>query len=353
MTIKHKNNLIKKIMTLILPSIYNFTDKLQKLKETNLVHQYIFPYNYDKMLNIIKNIQTFGNLLNFIEGKIISDPILLKGQSNFAKNTYFFLRYKSLISLYMKVVDIIETEYFFKIHYKVYKTSPKLLDFSLIFNLHNISDSSSYFTMIFNFPKIDLNPFFVNICKHAQIYYMNILNKDISKNKLFTFYNNMKVINIYFDFISSLCLHYNLFKLFFPSTKTLKNLTSEENNGILYENQRFKLTLKEKKTFERLPHNMQINVNSIQNLKSQLLIIYHMEKYDEWYEYPHHAIYFFLKRISPNKTFCSMKTLFDFPVSEEFFGSIGNYAQRLIHNLEKVCMDYKERREKNFHENMV
>ena len=331
-------------MSGLLPS--DESEGYQKIKETNLVLQFTFPYNFDKMLNIIKNIQTLGNLMNFLEGKIISDPILLKGQSTFAKNTYFFLRYKRFLSLYMKVEDIIETEYFFKIDYKIYKTSPKLLEFTLVFNLHNISNSNSYLTMIFIFPKININPLIINLCQQEQKYNMHILTKAISQNKLYTFYNAMKVIDIDFDFISNLCLHYNLFKLFFPSTKKLKNLTSEENNGILYENQRFKLTLKDKKSFERLPHNMQINVNSIQSLKSQLLIIYYMEKYDECHEYPHHSINFFLKKISTNKTFCSMKTLFDFPVSEEFFGSIGNYAQRLVHNLEKVCLDYKERKKK-------
>ena len=75
-------------MSGLLPS--DESEGYQKIKETNLVLQFTFPYNFDKMLNIIKNIQTLGNLMNFLEGKIISDPILLKGQSTFAKNTYFF-----------------------------------------------------------------------------------------------------------------------------------------------------------------------------------------------------------------------------------------------------------------------
>ena len=154
----------------------------------------------------------------------------------------------------------------------------------------------------------------------------------------------MKVINISFDFISNLCLHYELFKLFFPSTKKLKNLTNDENKGIIYEKQRFKLSLKEKNNFDRLPGNIQIHVQTIQNLKSQLLIVYQLEKYDDWHEYPHHSINFFLHKISNNQTFVSMKTLFDFPVSEEFFGSIENYNQMLVHNLEKLCIRYQEKK---------
>lgn len=310
-------------------------------KETQFILQLKFPFPYNKMYNIIKNIQTFGNLISFFENKIISDPILLNGQNTYAKNTFFFLRYKQFLNLYMKVNHIIETDYFLQINYKVYKTSPKTLDFFIIFNLHNLSYSTSYMIINFIFFGVTFTSEFVNIFQKEQMKNLTKLSKAISLNKLFTFYHTMKIINTNYDFISSLCLHFNLFKFFFPSTKKLKNLTSDENNGVIYEKQRFKLSLKEKTSFERLPGNMQIHVELIQNLKTQLLIIYNLEKYDEWYEYPHHSIYFFLSKISHNQTFVSMKTIFDFPVSEEFFGNIRNYSQRLINNLEKICYQHQ------------
>jgi hypothetical protein len=62
---------------------------------------------------------------------------------------------------------------------------------------------------------------FVNIFQKEQMKNLTKLSKAISLNKLFTFYHTMKIINTYYDFISSLCLHFNLFKFFFPSIKKL------------------------------------------------------------------------------------------------------------------------------------
>ena len=39
-------------------------------KETQFILQLKFPFPYNKMYNIIKNIQTFGNLISFFENKI-------------------------------------------------------------------------------------------------------------------------------------------------------------------------------------------------------------------------------------------------------------------------------------------
>ena len=61
-------------MILLVRTIDNFIDETQKLKETNLAHQYIY-FLITIVKCWIKNIQTFINLLNFIEGIIILDSI--------------------------------------------------------------------------------------------------------------------------------------------------------------------------------------------------------------------------------------------------------------------------------------
>ena len=43
-----------------------------------IMSRYTFNYPFEIMLPLIRNIQTVGNLMNFIQKKIISDPIILK-----------------------------------------------------------------------------------------------------------------------------------------------------------------------------------------------------------------------------------------------------------------------------------
>ena len=62
----------------------------EKEKTIKIINRFTFNHPFEIMSPIIRNIQTIGNLMNFIQSKIISDPIILKGETNFEENTWFF-----------------------------------------------------------------------------------------------------------------------------------------------------------------------------------------------------------------------------------------------------------------------
>ena len=64
----------------------------EKEKTIKILNRFTFNNPFEIMGPIIRNIQTIGNLMNFIESKIISDPIILKGETTFEENTWFFFR---------------------------------------------------------------------------------------------------------------------------------------------------------------------------------------------------------------------------------------------------------------------
>ena len=94
-----------------------------------IMTRYTFNYPFEIMWPLIRNIQTLGNLMSFIQKKIISDAIILKVETSFEENTWFFIRYKQFINVYMKIEEVIEPKYFLRINYYLYKTSPKIIKF--------------------------------------------------------------------------------------------------------------------------------------------------------------------------------------------------------------------------------
>ena len=51
----------------------------EKEKIIKIINRFTYNIPFEIMAPIIRNIQTIGNLMNFIQSKIISDPIILKG----------------------------------------------------------------------------------------------------------------------------------------------------------------------------------------------------------------------------------------------------------------------------------
>ena len=52
----------------------------------------------------------------------ISDLIFIKGNNSYSIESRFYFNYRNIIDFYIKVLDFIETDYFTKVKYYVYKT---------------------------------------------------------------------------------------------------------------------------------------------------------------------------------------------------------------------------------------
>ena len=318
----------------------------EKEKTIKILNRFTFNNPFEIMGPIIRNIQTIGNLMNFIESKIISDPIILKGETTFEENTWFFFRYKKFMDIYMKIDEVIESDYYLSINYNIYKTSPKFIQFHLIFHLHYINENESLFILENIFPQIDLNRLYIKLLNFEFISNCNILSKAISLNKRFTFNNNGTVFKINYDFLQKLFTHYKLFRLLFPDIKSIEKINKDDdkvnsNEEIIKEEQNFKIQLKQFNKYN-LPSEIFMKISKSQILKTQSLISFSLQNYHNYINLiEENKFIFFIKKITSNKTFFLLKSIYNNPIEEKKFNDYSFYSKKLIHNIKNICLVYQ------------
>ena len=119
-------------------------------KENIYLNYFVFDLNYEIITPILKDIQTMAQLIKFIEHHQISDIIFIKGNNSYTKKSRFYFNYKNIIDFYIKVLDAIETDYFTKICFFIYKTKPKSIEFKVNFLIffHNENKTDFHFEII-------------------------------------------------------------------------------------------------------------------------------------------------------------------------------------------------------------
>ena len=112
-------------------------------KQENIyINYYSFDFSYEFITPILRDIQTMTQLIKLILYNQISDIIFIKGNNSYSTNSRFYFRYQNIIDFYIKVIDVIETGYFTKISYYVYKTKPKSIEFKVNFLIFYQDDNS-------------------------------------------------------------------------------------------------------------------------------------------------------------------------------------------------------------------
>ena len=99
-----------------------------------------FHLNYDSLVNIIKDSTSLNMLLNKLSMKIYVHPIMLSKNIFYEINNQFLLHFDEQRDLYLTIYDLVESDYYFYIKWKV--TFPPLLE-----HLNNITKDHLFFTI--------------------------------------------------------------------------------------------------------------------------------------------------------------------------------------------------------------
>ena len=118
------------------------TNNDETKQENIYINYYSFDFSYEFITPILKDIQTMAQLIKLIVYNQISDIIFIKGNNSYSINSRFYFRYQNIIDFYIKVIDVIETGYFTKISYYIYKTKPKSIEFKVNFLIFYQDDIS-------------------------------------------------------------------------------------------------------------------------------------------------------------------------------------------------------------------
>jgi hypothetical protein len=318
---------------------------------TKLGYLFNFYFSFESLSLIIKDIQTIGDLINFFQKKSISDFIILHGDKTFSKNTFFYFKYKQLISLYFKTIDFFETDYFMRIEYKLYKTNPKFFVSYFIFNLNYINEEYCQLILEINFENIFLNKLIVK--ESYQEFFQNciILSNSIKKSKLNQFCNSNLLINSNYDLIINISTYYELLKLFLPNIKLISKIINNYNENDITNNDEKKITknslfnviFKNKKKNKIFPNNFNIKVEKINSKKDFCFIRYKFLKYGNLKIIPIYSLDFLIRKISNNYTYVSIKILFNLPLPKHFINALEKYSNKALENLKNVCSKYSQK----------
>ena len=83
--------------------------------ENSYINYFSFNLNYEIITPILKDIQIMAQLIKLIVIHQISDIVFIKGNNSYTLNARFYFSYKNIIDFYVKVQEVIETDYFTKI----------------------------------------------------------------------------------------------------------------------------------------------------------------------------------------------------------------------------------------------
>ena len=315
----------------------------------NFGYTFNFQFPFEYLSSIIKDIQTIGELINFFQKKSISDIIILKGEKTFSKNSFFYFKYKQLISLYFKTINFFETDYFLRIEYKLYKSNPKIFEIYFNFNLHYIENNLSQLIFEIKFKKIKLNKLIIDANYKEFIGNCKLLSKSIKNNKLFEFINMSILINCNYDLIMNISIHYNLFKLFLPSLKffskvKIYNEENEKNNendeGKLKIGLIFNIIIKNINKYDFISNNFSIKVDKIKITNDFCFIKFKFLKFGKFTKIPIHSFNYSITKISKNHSFISLKLTFTSPLNQKFIDGMKKYLNKLLVNLKTICSNY-------------
>ena len=342
------------------------------------LNYYDFDIRYDILCHLIKDIQISSQLIKFIKKHQISDLIFIKGNNTYSFDSRFYFSYRNIIDFYVKVLDSIETDYFTKISYFIYKTKPSSKEFMVNITLFYINETSSKLSVeIILFNNATLNSKILNIIYTEFNFNFLYLSQAIKSNKLKTFSFCSSIIKNEFFVLTQILQNIKLIEYIINGH--LKKETQEENNenntnkdndndnnnsinsdsvisstekdknkSIIRVNESYTVILKKKKDLNDFitVNKISFKVHLIKIREDNMIIQYKVLMNGVEIESKNdntifNIITICVRKLTTNSSFIYIKYIWDIDIDEKIILSIKTYFQKCLHNIEKLSKTAK------------
>jgi len=333
-----------------------------KKGENIYINYFSFDLNYEIITPILKDIQTIAQLIKLIINQQISDIIFIKGNNSYTLNARFYFRYKNIIDFYVKVMDVIETDYFTKICFFVYKTKPKSTDFKVNFLIFYQTGNTTDFHL-----EIVLSKNHQLTNKILKIIYNEIksnfvyLLQAIKSNKMHSFIFSSSIIKNEFFVLTKIIQNTKLIEYIikgkllkienFQEDKTQINkeneLKNEKEKTFLKVKDEFKVSLIKLNNNEL---NAKLNSTSFRVLLIKIKedkMIMHIKvllnnEINENNNSNFNVITICIRKLTGNSCFIFIKYIWDLPINNMIINYIKYTVQKCLNNIEKLCKTAKQ-----------
>ena len=330
--------------------------------ENIYINYFSFDLNYEIITPILKDIQTIAQLIKLIINQQISDIIFIKGNNSYTLNARFYFRYKNIIDFYVKVMDVIETDYFTKICFFVYKTKPKSTDFKVNFLIFYQTGNTTDFHL-----EIVLSKNHQLTNKILKIIYNEIksnfvyLLQAIKSNKMHSFIFSSSIIKNEFFVLTKIIQNTKLIEYIikgkllkienFQGDKTQINkeneLKNEKEKTFLKVKDEFKVSLIKLNNNEL---NAKLNSTSFRvlliKIKEDKMImqikVLLNNKINENNNTNFNVITICIRKLTGNSCFIFIKYIWDLPINNMIINYIKYTVQKCLNNIEKLCKTAKQ-----------
>ena len=339
------------------------TNNDETKQENIYINYYSFDFSYEFITPILKDIQTMAQLIKLILNNQISDIIFIKGNNSYSINSRFYFRYQNIIDFYIKVIDVIESAYFTKISYYIYKTKPKSIAFKVNFLIFYQDDNSKTNLSI----EIILDNSHILSSKILQIIYnefkMNFyyLLQAIKSNKFDTYYFSSSIIKNEYFVLTKIIQNIKLIEYIIKG-KLIKieeedeqdnNLIKEENktnhekeNSFIQVNEKYKISLtkiKEEEIRSKL-NSIVFKVLLIKIKEDKMIMqwkpIFENEQTENNNPFIN-VITICIRKLTANSCFMFIKCVWDLSLNKNIINYIKSTIPKYLINIDKLSKTAK------------
>ena len=333
-------------------------------KQENIyINYYSFDFSYEFITPILKDIQKMAQLIKLILYNQISDIIFIKGNNSYSINSRFYFRYQNIIDFYIKVIDVIETDFFTKISYYIYKTKPKSTEFKVNFLIFYQDDNSKTKLNI----EIILDNSHILSSKILQIIYnefkMNFhyLLQAIKSNKFDTYFFSSSIIKNEYFVLTKIIQNIKLIEYIIKG-KLIKieeeeekdnNLIKKENKTIhesetsfIQVNEKFKISLtkiKEEEICSKL-NSIVFKVLLIKIKEDKMIMQWKAIFDNEQIEINNpfiNVITICIRKLTANSCFMFIKCIWDLSLNKNIIKYIKSTIPKCLVNIDKLSKTAK------------
>lgn len=156
----------------------------QKISE-EVITSHIFYKSIETVWNVIKDTSLVNNIISSLKLNLVNEPVLLNSNSSYEVNSTFFFYVNKHHKLLYTVKEVIETDYYFKISFKVYSSIDKDNPIIKTIHLHYLGPSTTKLTHIT----------YTIINKAEKKEYDNVKDKEVALNKTIFAYIDRTISN--------------------------------------------------------------------------------------------------------------------------------------------------------------
>ena len=336
------------------------TNQNNKGGENIYVHYFSFDFRYEFITPILKDIQIMAQLIKLIANNQISDIIFIKGNNSYSIHSRFYFRYQNIIDFYVKVLEVIETDYFTKISYFIYKTKPKSTEFKVNFLIFYDNDKSTKFHIEIILPEsYSLSSKILDIIYNELKYNFHYLLKAIKCNKMNSYLLSSSIIkNEYFVLIKIIqnvkLIEYiikgKLIKIEENEKKTSLNKQENEfdedkEKSFILVNDKYKVLLNKMKddgicsklnsiVFKVLL----IKIKEDKMIMQLKILINNEQKENNPFV---NVITICIRKLTANSCFMFIKYIWDFSINDSIINLIKNSMNKCLVNIDKLSKTAK------------